>query len=392
MRELLSTGAGRNVVLLVGALAVATAVGIGVLWPSGPRAVEAGPASGGDAVRAEVTQITRVPCRAPQAEECMEVSAEVLSGPEQGSTATFSAGNTTSSVEVSVGDQVRLIKNRIDPNAPVEADPYTFLDFERRDALVWLAIAFGAVVLLFGRLRGALSLLGLGASLIVVFAFVVPAMLSGASPVLVAAVGASAVMLLTISLAHGLGAKSMAAILGTAASLAVTIGLALVFSGLAHLTGFGSEEASLLLVGDSSISLQGLVIAGIVIAALGVLDDVTVSQSSTVMALRRSNPGYRFRELFREALNVGHDHVAATVNTLVLAYVGASLPILLVFSVSGVAASDALNAEAVAEQIVGMLVGSIGLIVAVPITTALAGALAVRLPPQTLPADHAHAQ
>jgi len=140
----------------------------------------------------------------------------------------------------------------------------------------------------------------------------------------------------------------------------------------------------LVLIGNNSISLRGLVIAGIVIGALGVLDDVTVSQSSVVMALRRSNPGLRFRELFREALDVGQDHVAATVNTLVLAYVGASLPILLIFSISGVAVSDALNAEAVAEQIVGMLVGSIGLIAAVPITTALAGMLAVRLPPEAL--------
>ena len=378
---------------LVGLLAIATVVGIAVMWPDGDQAVEAAPASGSDAVQAEVTQIRQVPCQAPEAEDCTQVSAELLSGPDEGSTATFSTGNTVSSVDVSVGDHVRLLKNQIDPNAPVQGDPYTFLDFEREGPLIWLAIAFGLIVILFGRLRGAMSLLGLGASLVVVFAFVVPAMLSGTSPVLVAAVGASAVMLLTISLAHGLGAKSMAAILGTTVSLALTIGLALLFSELAYLTGFGSEESSLVLVGNSSVSLRGLVIAGIVIGALGVLDDVTVSQSSTVMALRRSNPAYRFGELFREALDVGHDHVAATVNTLVLAYVGASLPILLIFSISGVAVSDALNTEAVAEQIVGMLVGSIGLIAAVPITTALAGTLAVRLPPEkTLgPGEHAHA-
>jgi uncharacterized membrane protein len=392
MRQLLSTRAGRNVAVVVGVLAIATVVGIAVLWPDGEQAVEAAPTSGGEPVQAEVTRVAQIPCQAPEAEDCAQVSAKLLSGPDEGSTAMFSTGNTVSSVDVSVGDDVRLIKNQIDPNAPVQGDPYTFLDFERQGPLIWLAIAFGVIVVVFGRLRGAMSLLGLGASLVVVFAFVVPAMLSGASPVVVAALGASAVMLLTISLAHGLGAKSMAAILGTTVSLALTIGLALLFSELAYLTGFGSEESSLVLVGNSSISLRGLVIAGIVIGALGVLDDVTVSQSSTVMALRRSNPGYRFGELFREALDVGHDHVAATVNTLVLAYVGASLPILLIFSISGVAVSDALNTEAVAEQIVGMLVGSIGLIAAVPITTALAGMLAVKLPPESLGrAEPAHA-
>jgi len=384
MRQLLSTTAGRNVAGVVGLLAVLTIVGIVLLWPDGEQAVEAAPAATSDALQAEVTTIRQVACQAPEAMDCTQVSAELLSGPDEGSTATFSTGNTVSSVDVSVGDHVRLAKNQIDPNASVQGDPYTFLDFEREGPLIWLAIAFGVVVILFGRLRGAMSLLGLGASLVVVFAFVVPAMLSGTSPVVVAAVGASAVMLLTIALAHGLGAKSMAAILGTTVSLAVTIGLALLFSKLAYLTGFGSEESSLVLIGNNSISLRGLVIAGIVIGALGVLDDVTVSQSSVVMALRRSNPGLRFRELFREALDVGQDHVAATVNTLVLAYVGASLPILLIFSISGVAVSDALNAEAVAEQVVGMLVGSIGLIAAVPITTALAGMLAVRLPPEAL--------
>jgi uncharacterized membrane protein len=384
MRQLVATRAGRNVVALVALLAALTVVGIVLLWPSGERALEAAPGSTTDPVQAEVSEITQIPCQAPEAVDCAQVSADLLSGPDEGSVATFATGNAISSVDVAVGDRVRLLKNQIDPNAPIQGDPYTFLDFEREGPLIWLAIAFGLVVLLFGRLRGAMSLLGLGASLVVVFAFIVPAMLAGTSPVPVAAVGASAVMLLTICLAHGLGAKSMAAILGTTVSLAVTIGLALLLSELAYLTGFGSEASSLILVGNSSISLRGLVIAGIVISSLGVLDDVTVSQSSTVMALRRSSPGLRFRQLFREALDVGHDHVAATVNTLVLAYVGASLPILLIFSLNGVEVSDALNHEAVAEQIVGMLVGSIGLVAAVPITTALAGMLAIRLPPDAL--------
>jgi uncharacterized membrane protein len=136
------------------------------------------------------------------------------------------------------------------------------------------------------------------------------------------------------------------------------------------------------------LSLQGLLLAGMVIGALGVLDDLTVSQSSTVMALRRANPGLRFRELFKSALAVGHDHIAATVNTLVLAYAGASLPILLVFSPAETSIGEAVNFETVAEAVVGMLVGSIGLIAAVPVTTALAALLALRLDERRLEDAH----
>jgi uncharacterized membrane protein len=233
---------------------------------------------------------------------------------------------------------------------------------------------------------------GLAASLAVVIFFVVPAILDGRPPLAVALAGGVAVMLVTIALAHGLGAKSIAAALGTAFSLALTVGLALLFTNLTHLTGFSSEEAVLLNATGAGVSFKGLVLAGMVIAALGVLDDVTVSQASTVMALRRAHPGQTLGQLYRGALEVGRDHVAATVNTLVLAYAGASLPILLVFSVGATPFADAVNGEAVAEPIVATLVGSIGLIAAVPITTALAALLATRLPAERLPdAAHGHA-
>ena len=199
-------------------------------------------------------------------------------------------------------------------------------------------------------------------------------------------------MLVTIPLAHGLGVKTLAACVGTAISLVLTLILAESFTGLAHLTGLSSDEAIFLrATAGNDISLQGLVLAGMLIGALGVLDDVTVSQASTVLALQRANPGQHFGALFRGAISVGHDHVAATVNTLVLAYVGASLPVLLIFSFGGTSFTDAINNEAVAEQVVAMLVGSIGLIAAVPITTALAALLATRV---RIPAEgqaHAHA-
>jgi uncharacterized membrane protein len=207
----------------------------------------------------------------------------------------------------------------------------------------------------------------------------------------VALVGALAVMFVTIPLAHGLGAKGGAAMLGTAASLVLTAVLAAVATDATRLTGFSSDDTVYLRAVAGDLSLQGLLLAGMIIGALGVLDDLTVSQAATVLALRRANPGLGARELFRRGLDVGHDHIAATVNTLVLAYAGASLPVLLVFSLGGVPFGDAVNTEAVAGAVVAMLVGSIGLIAAMPITTGLASLVAVRLPAPALDDEPGHA-
>jgi len=298
-------------------------------------------------------------------------------------------------VEVDVGDRLRVYENQLPEGAViggVRVDRYALADFERRSSLLWLTAAFAVLVVAAGRWRGLRALFGLAGSLAIVVLFVVPAILDGQSPLTVAFVGALAIMLVTIPLAHGLGPKTLAAMLGTAASLILTLTLANVFTGLTHLTGPSSDEALFLRATSRDISIRGLLLAGMVIGALGVLDDLTVSQSSTVMALRRANPRLGFGELFRSALAVGHDHIAATVNTLVLAYAGASLPVLLIFSISDTSFADAVNNEAVAEEIVATLVGSIGLIAAVPVTTALAALLAVRLDAGALTDEHgAHA-
>ena len=198
-------------------------------------------------------------------------------------------------------------------------------------------------------------------------------------------------MLVTMPLSYGLGAKMIAAWLGTAASLLLAAGLASALADVAHLTGASSDE-SVYLGAQAGLSLQGLLVAGMVIGALGVLVDLTVSQASTVIALRRANPALGFAGLFRGALDVGHDHIAATVNTLVFAYAGASLPVLLIFTIGDVSFNDAVNGEAVAEQVIAALIGSIGLIASMPLTTALAAALASRVPAESLEAhaDHVH--
>jgi len=252
-------------------------------------------------------------------------------------------------------------------------------------------LAFAALVLLTGRWKGLRALIGLAASLAIVILFVLPAILDGASPPGVALVGSLAIMLVTLVITHGFGPKMLAAALGTTTALLLTLGLGSLSIGLTHLTGLSSDEAIFIRASVGEISITGLLLAGMLIGALGVLDDLTVTQASTVLALRRANPALGFRRLFESAIAVGHDHIAATVNTLVLAYAGAALPILLIFSLGGTSPGDALNSESVAAEIVATLVGSIGLIAAVPLTTALAAVLAGRISPAELDAEsHAH--
>ena len=403
----LDTRTGRVFSALALGLAFATAVGVAVLWPGGRPDLELAAGFAGDTERAEVVGVTSEPCPPPQEGYCRSADVRLESGPDEGETTTLELGAGAAAPELHPGDAIRVtatVTTPATPGSPTGPDaaaagqlpPYSFADYERRSPMLWLAIAFAVLVVAFARLRGALSLLGLGLSLAIVVGFIVPAILDGEPPVAVALVGSMAVMFVTIALAHGLGAKSLAAIIGTAASLLLVAALASVFTDLTHLTGRSSEEATLLQIGGLDVDFQGLLLAGVLIAALGVLDDVTVSQASTVIALRGASPELRFGELYRRALTVGRDHVSATVNTLVLAYAGSSLPVLLILGTGGVGIVDALNAELVAKEVVGTLVGSIGLIAAVPITTAVAGLLAGGLEPEALEEDaqgapaHAH--
>jgi uncharacterized membrane protein len=382
--------------IVLGVLAVGTTVGLVALWPSGDP-VPAPPGAPTTTESAEVLVVDAEGCRqarppqgaAARTAGCQRVTVRLTSGPDAGSRAGFDLGD----VRISVGDRVRVSDTMLPEDAViagVPADRYAFSDFERRSALLWLTVAFAALVVLTARWRGVRALVGLAGSLALVVVFVVPAILEGRPPLAVATVGALAIMLVTIPLAHGLGPKAVAACLGTAVALLVTLVLARLATDIAHITGFSSEEATFIAASGRDLSIHGLLLAGIVIAALGVLDDLTVSQASTVMALRRANAAMPMRAVFREALSVGHDHLVATVNTLVLAYAGASLPVLLVFSLGDTSFSDAVNSEVVAAEIVATLVGSIGLITAVPVTTGIAALLATRIEHRRLGDSHAH--
>jgi uncharacterized membrane protein len=375
---------------IVAALALATVVGMVLLWP-GEIDTKVGEAIVTKSDTATVMSVSEFACSGLETDTCREVEIRLESGEDNGAVKSLVLDNGTIDPDVAEGDELRVVKNVVPPGAdPVPGREYSISDFDRQEPLLLLVLLFAGVVVLFGRWRGAMSLVGLGLSLAVVLGFMVPAILNGKSTLAVAIVGSVAVMLTTILLAHGAGPKSLAAILGTAASLVVTVALAVLFTDLTHLTGLASEEATFLQINDAGVSLKGLLLAGMIVAALGVLDDVTISQSSTVLALRAADPTQSFRELFKLAMDVGRDHVSATVNTLVLAYVGASLPLLLIFSSGQIGFLDAMNLEIISKEVVATLVGSIGLIAAVPITTALACVLARRMSADELAAVEPH--
>ncbi|MDQ3974736.1 MAG: YibE/F family protein, partial [Actinomycetota bacterium] len=257
---------------------------------------------------------------------------------------------------------------------------YYVSDFRRDRPMLLLAALFLTAVVGFGRWQGARALLGLTLSFVLIVAFMIPAILAGRGPVAVAVVGSTAIMVVTLYLSHGWSRKTTAAVVGTAGALLLTAVLAAVFVAATSITGFTSEEARMANLEVGGLSLRGLLLAGIILGGLGVLDDVTMSQASTVFELRRANPRAGFGELVGGALRVGRDHVAATVNTLFLAYAGASLPLLILFVTAEESLGSILTAEVVAVEAVRALVGSIGLIAAVPLTTALAAAVALDLP------------
>lgn len=376
--------ASRAVTGLIALLCVVTVAGIVVLWPTGESSSELAENLKLDSFKAVVVAVAKVPCDfgVDRGAGCIVATAKLDSG--KGRKIELNFAGATTDPKLTIGDDIRV--------SPVGQGQYSFVDFERKRPVALLALIFGLIVIVFGRLRGLLALVGLGTSLAIVLLFIVPAILDGREPVAVALIGSFAVMLVTLGLTHGVGLTSRAAALGTAASLLITAALAVIFIGAGNITGYSSDEATILQSTGGNLSLSGLVLAGIIIAALGVLDDLTVSQASAVLALRKADPRQDFKQLYSGALAIGRDHVAATVNTLVLAYVGASLPILLIFVVGGTSASDALNSEAVAVQIIGTLVGSIGLVAAVPITTAIAAGLASRLPlDQEINVGHSHA-
>ena len=278
-------------------------------------------------------------------------------------------------IHVEPGDGVLVTANETP-----DGTTYFIADRSRSLALWVLVVAFAALVTLVGRWRGLWSIVGLAASFLVIVQFIIPAILSGWNPVVATVIGAVVIAFATLVLAHGANWKTVAAISGTGLSLALVI----VFAGFGveftALTGLADEHAiALNILSDNTIDARGLLLASIIIGALGVLDDVTATQASTVFELHRANDHLSAPELFGRALNVGRDHIASTVNTLVLAYVSASLPLVVLLASQPEPLGLLISRDQFATEIVRTLMGSMGIVAAVPITTGIAAIIAVRV-------------
>lgn len=360
---------------------IATVVGLVALWPDGKPRVDPGSFITNE-TRGTVTEVQAEECPDIPGQEgfnCSRVTVRLDEGPDAEETFELQYTSAPRVRTIQKGDHVILGKAPLQEQqaegAPVAATPapeYFFVDFDRRVPLVALSILFSIVVVALSRWRGLAALAGVAVSLIILARFVLPSILDGKDPLLVAIVGGASIMFIALYLAHGLSAATTTAVLGTLISLLLTGLLGLFFVNLSIFTGAGSEEAFFLQISQQQLNIQGLLLASIVIGTLGVLDDVTVTQASAVWELHRANPGYGVLNLYRAGIRIGRDHIASTVNTLVLAYAGASLPLLIIFSISNRDLSDVLNSEIVAEEIVRTFVGSIGLVAAVPLTTGLA--------------------
>ena len=296
---------------------------------------------------------------------------ELLDGPREGEIVTLnnSVNGYTNGKEYVEGDSVVIIEY-VDF---LDEEHLLVADHVRRPALNLLFALFVSLVLFINRKKGLLSLLSMGFTFLVLFKLVLPLLLLGFNPVFTVLLGSLLILPAIFYLSHGFNRNTHVAMVGTLITLALTGLLAVSFSGMAELTGLATEEAGFLKFGSGeNIDFHGLLLAGMIISVLGVLDDVTITQTSVVQQLKSAQKKLNSRELFKRSMVVGRDHIASVVNTLILVYAGTSLPLLLLFIDSPLALSDLLNLEFMAEEIIRTLVGSVGLIMAVPITTLIA--------------------
>jgi uncharacterized membrane protein len=276
-----------------------------------------------------------------------------------------------------VGDEVV-----IQVSSTPDGEHVAITDHWRGPLLAVLLLVFAGLVVLVGGARGIRALLALALTVGVVIKIVLPLLLGGWPAIPVAIAAASLVTIATLLLTEGPQKSTLAAAIGTMGALVLTAVLAALASGLARFSVLqgGEEVAYLRNIVGPDIDLSGLLLAAVILGALGVLDDVTITQAATVAELAESDPDASRGTLVRRAMNVGRSHIAATINTLVLAYVAASLPLLLLFAVGRQSPTVLASTELVAIEIVRTLVGSIGIVAAVPLTTYVAAWLARRAP------------
>jgi uncharacterized membrane protein len=363
---------------VVAALVVAAVA----LWPSSstggvtvPEGVFAAP--GTTYVTGKVATVTRFDCpstgsAAGSKVRCAHVVVRLETGPERGTDAKIDVDPTVVKSGISTGDSLRLARFRSVAGAPAS---FAFSDFSRATPLIALAVAFAVVVVAVARMRGLAALLGLALSFVVLLRFMIPALLAGENPLAVGLVSSAAIMFVLLYLAHGVSIRTTTALIGTLFGLGASTLLAAWVVSAAHLTGVASEDDITVSAVAGQVRLSGLLLCGIIVASLGILNDVTVTQASAVWELHAVRPEQPPGRLFAGAMRIGRDHIASTVYTIVFAYAGAALPILLLINLSGLPIGQLLTNEALAEDVVRTLVGAIGLVLSVPLTTAVGVAL-----------------
>jgi uncharacterized membrane protein len=354
---------------------LATVVGLIALWPSdepsrAQQAAEVQLPAGTTFADGRVVSVDPFDCSLPGSDgsvqqlTCASVVVEVLEGEGAGEFQQLElpAEVYASGVEV---DDVLVVSR----DGGAEGGGFAFADYERTTPMVLLAILFAVVVGAVARLRGLAALVGLGFAFVVLLQFMLPGILAGESPTLVTLVGSSAIMFAVLYLAHGLSARTTTALVGTLFGLALVTVLGAVAVATARLTGLTTEETVQLQTFDPGLDFSGLVIAGVVVAGLGVLNDVTITQASAIWQLHEVDPAMGWRGLYRRGMAIGRDHIASTVYTVVFAYAGAALPLLLLFELYARPAGVTLTSSLLAEEVIRTLVGGIALVLAVPVTT-----------------------
>jgi uncharacterized membrane protein len=376
-------------IALLAALApfvIATGVGLVALWPSHhhqPVPLQFQTYGSGKSLyeKGTVASVTSRTCGGNpgpgnQPSTCSTAHVRLSSGPDRGKVVTITTGG-AGDVSLHPGDRIRVVRGPVISRATGQR-VYEFDDYVRDAPLIVLGAIFAVVLVLVARWRGITALLGLAVAYLVLVYFLLPALLDGRSPVETALVAGAAILLVVLYVAHGFSMRTTTALLGTLIALAVTAGLAAVATSAAHLTGRSSDYVADLESSGVKISISGLILCGLIIGSLGVINDITVTQASSVWELSAADPMASWRNLFVKGMRIGRDHISSVVYTLIFAYTGAALPALLLFSISGRSLHDLVTGDEIGGEIVRDLVGGVGLMLAVPFTTLIAAIVAAR--------------
>jgi uncharacterized membrane protein len=383
-------------------LTLLTLVAMVLMWPSGSKEgiTLASPYAAAPGVTFDTGKIQRVvvgSCMDGSAQQGAEPSAPQGQGsgnatgqaPQQGADCTFAftepdkGGNPVKVVinpdvakshGVKAGDSIRYLNlTKAQGASAAQGSPaYIFVDFVRTLPIIFLAVLYAVVVIAVARWRGLRALIGLLGAYAVLVSFMLPGLVEGKPPLLLALVGSTVIMIGVLYFAHGFSARTSTALLGTMFGLAITALLAAWATDAANLAGVGSHDAATLANVSANISISGIILCGLIISGLGVLNDVTITQSSAVWELWELAPETSARQLFTSAMRIGRDHIASTVYTIAFAYAGAALPILIIVMLYERPLGDALTSAELSEEVIRTLVGSVGLVLAIPVTTLIA--------------------